>query len=208
MKEHQLEAVRVAREWLARTPIFIDTETTDLNGEACDIGIVDVTGEILLNMLVRPSVPISAEASAIHHITNEMVRDAPTFLELFQEVNAICAGRLIVAYNAKFDYGVFQRSALAAGVYGDTDSFSRLPTHDWGAACDTEVAWESDPWKCAMLLYAQFQGTVQVYKGQQSFKWWKQFEAANHLGIAVPADLHRAAADAALTRQIVLAMSS
>ena len=71
-------------------PIFrvIDTETTSIEGEVIEIASVDiVNGEICnpISDFVRPSEPISFEAMAIHHITEEMVADAPPIADVIDK---------------------------------------------------------------------------------------------------------------------------
>jgi DNA polymerase-3 subunit epsilon len=54
----------------------------------------------------------TAEIQALTGITNEMVRDAPSFRSVADEVAARTAGALFVAHNARFDYG-FLKHAFA-----------------------------------------------------------------------------------------------
>lgn len=177
----------MAKRWLSWNPIFLDTETTALDGQVCDLAIVDASGAVLLNTLVKPTVPISPAAQVIHHITNEMVADAPALADLLPDLNRICADRHIVAYNAEFDRAIMRNSAEHNGL-----------------VVDHHLAWEVWPWHCAMLLYAQYDGTL----GRRGYKWWKQCEAAAHLGLSVPDDLHRALADADLTRRLLTAIAA
>ena len=63
--------------------VFLDTETTGLDpdhDELLEIAIVDDSGEVLLDTLIKPSTnnPVWPEAEAIHGIAPEMVADAPT----------------------------------------------------------------------------------------------------------------------------------
>ncbi|EMB2734801.1 exodeoxyribonuclease X, partial [Serratia marcescens] len=58
----------------------IDTETTSFEGDVVEIASVDIVDGVICNPmsdLVRPPEPIGFEAMAIHHITEEMVADAP-----------------------------------------------------------------------------------------------------------------------------------
>ena len=70
-----------AHQWLRDNCLILDAETTGLgeDAEIVEITIIDTTGKPLINTLVKPSTPIPAEATAIHGITNEMVRHAPTW---------------------------------------------------------------------------------------------------------------------------------
>jgi DNA polymerase-3 subunit epsilon len=63
--------------------------------------------------------PIPAEATAVHHITDADVANAPTFAELVPEILALLANAIPAAYNADFDRGFllaeFARAGAAAG---------------------------------------------------------------------------------------------
>lgn len=63
----------------------IDTETCDLQGGIVEVASVDVIdGKIVnpMSHLVRPDRPISAQAMAIHRITESMVADKPWIEEI------------------------------------------------------------------------------------------------------------------------------
>ncbi len=103
---------------------FVDLETTG-TGAATDaiteIGIVRVEadpegaacpGVTEWSTLVNPGMPIPPEIQALTGITTAMVRDAPSFAEVADEVSARTAGALFVAHNARFDYG-FLKHAFA-----------------------------------------------------------------------------------------------
>jgi DNA polymerase III subunit epsilon len=90
----------------------VDVETTGMRAGASDriteIAVVVVHGgrrEVVLDSLVNPGRPIPPAICAITNITNEMVRDAPTFAEVADQVLAALAGRVFVAHNARFDWG-------------------------------------------------------------------------------------------------------
>lgn len=94
------------------TPLFIDTETTGLDNKAeiVEIAIVDMDENIIFETLIKPSVPIPAQATAIHGITNDMVSSAPSFADVFNQVVEICSDKKLVFYNAAFDMRVIRQS--------------------------------------------------------------------------------------------------
>jgi DNA polymerase-3 subunit epsilon len=53
---------------------------------------------------VNPGRPIPPAICAITHITDEMVREAPPFAEVADQVLAALAGRIFVAHHARFDW--------------------------------------------------------------------------------------------------------
>ena len=103
---------------------FVDLETTGITAATdaiTEIGIVRVEADpegiadprvTEWTTLVNPGVPIPAEIQALTGITNAMVRDAPPFFRVADEVAARTAGALFVAHNARFDYG-FLKHAFA-----------------------------------------------------------------------------------------------
>jgi DNA polymerase III subunit epsilon len=103
---------------------FVDLETTGTGAGTdaiTEIGIVRVESDsdgvaapvvTEWSTLVNPGVPIPPEIQALTGITNAMVRDAPPFERVADEVAARTAGALFVAHNARFDYG-FLKYAFA-----------------------------------------------------------------------------------------------
>lgn len=90
--------------------VMLDTETTDLeDAEVVEIAIVDVQGTPVLNSLVRPTIPIPEEAIAIHGITDEMVKDAPTFPDIYPQIVTTLVGKEVLIYNASFDISILRR---------------------------------------------------------------------------------------------------
>jgi DNA polymerase III subunit epsilon len=83
----QLKATQWARELLAREFVILDTETTGIKEpEICQIAIIDHNANTLLNTLVRPNKPIESQAQSVHGISNESVKNAPTFREIYPEI--------------------------------------------------------------------------------------------------------------------------
>ncbi|ENW7246755.1 exonuclease domain-containing protein [Salmonella enterica] len=97
----------IANRWINKNIVIVDTETTGLGREAeiIEISIIDCTGAILLNTLIKPSKDIPAEATEIHGITDEMVEDAPSWKEMLPQVLELISHGW-VAYNAKFGENV------------------------------------------------------------------------------------------------------
>ena len=67
---------------MAKRPIYYDTETTGIKAEkdrVIEIAAFDPVQDRTFEALVNPGMPIPAEASAVHHITDDMVADSPDF---------------------------------------------------------------------------------------------------------------------------------
>ena len=76
-----MNAHQRAKEYMERKPLFLDTETTGLGpaDQVVEIAVLDAEGAVVFHSLVKPTVPIPAEATAIHGIRDEDVAGAPTF---------------------------------------------------------------------------------------------------------------------------------
>lgn len=55
--------------------------------------------------LVNPQTPITPFVVGLTGITDEMVKDAPTFEEIYETVERLTSENIFVAHNARFDYG-------------------------------------------------------------------------------------------------------
>jgi DNA polymerase-3 subunit epsilon len=84
--------------------VILDTETTGLDdAEIVEIAIIDRVGEILLDTLIKRSIPIPAEVTEIHGVSDAMVADAPTFHEVYSRIHAVLKDKLLLIYNSAFD---------------------------------------------------------------------------------------------------------
>ena len=107
-----------AKAVLELQPIFLDTETTGTGqtDRIIQIGIVDTQGETLFQSLVNPGMPIPAESSAVNGITDDMVKEAPVWTQIWTDVEATLRGRVIGIYNADFDLRLMRQTNKAYGL--------------------------------------------------------------------------------------------
>ncbi|MFM7244569.1 MAG: exonuclease domain-containing protein [Planctomycetaceae bacterium] len=151
---HEREAIEWARSILDQPDRYaiLDTETTGLTNddEVIQLGILSPTGDVLLDRLIRPSPgrSIHPGAQRVHNISMAMLADKPAYGQISDEVREAVRGRRIVTYNAAFDLRLMTQTARAAGGF--------VPP---------------DPWDCAMLMYAQFVGDADHYRGE--YRWHK-----------------------------------
>jgi exodeoxyribonuclease X len=97
--------------------IFLDTETTGTGyaDHLCQIAF-KIKGGYTVNELFNPGMPITIDAMAVHHITNEMVLDKPPFRDsgtwrkLQDLVNS--DGYVMVAHNAVFDVDMLKKEGI------------------------------------------------------------------------------------------------
>lgn len=109
---HWAKELTLRKDW-----VILDTETTGLQkSEIVQIGVLSGDGEILLNSLVRPTIQIPHEASLIHGITNDLVKDAPEFPEIYLHLVDVTANKAVVIYNAKFDQVILKYCCALASL--------------------------------------------------------------------------------------------
>lgn len=138
--------------------IVLDTETTGLNAaedEILQVSIIDNEGAVLFDSYIKPTQHTEwAEAERIHHITPEMVADAPTIAEVMPEINDILNRYdKIVGYNLKFDKAFLENNGaeFLSTEYADV-----------------------------MKMFAPIYGEWNDQRG--SYKWQKLTIAANYYG--------------------------
>ncbi len=108
---------------------FVDVETTGSSPareRVTEIGVVtvDADGEDVRvqewSSLVNPGVPIPPEIQWLTGITNAMVRDAPGFAALADELAERLRDAIFIAHNARFDYGFLKAEFARAGIKWST----------------------------------------------------------------------------------------
>jgi len=86
--------------------------------------------------LVDPQVPIPPEIQALTGITSAMLRGAPRFADLLPALRERLDGRILVAHNARFDYGFLKAEFRRAGqrLLADLLCTVRLSRRLWPSA--------------------------------------------------------------------------
>lgn len=147
-----------AQEMLQSNALVLDTETTGLlkhlRSEIIQISILTMAGKVLVEQKIKPKYRIPKRTIKINKITNEMVKECPSFREVFGSINAALDGNTVIAYNVKFDKPMLQKTCdiyrleppecrwhcamWAYYIYnGSSGRFRRLPnaTHDSTEDC-------------------------------------------------------------------------
>lgn len=102
--------------------VFVDLETTGATAthdRVTEVGLVEVERGRLAaewSTLVNPGVSIPPAIQALTGITNGMVALAPSFEEISDDLLRRLDGRLLVAHNARFDYGFLRNEFQRAGI--------------------------------------------------------------------------------------------
>jgi len=130
--------------------VILDTETTGLiegpgknpNAEVVELAIISVKGKTLYNGRFRPFYEIPSHVIGIHGITNEAVKRSPTFINEYEKIKKILHGKIVVAYNSKFDQKIIE----------NTCRIHAIPTQD-------NLSWE-----CAMWAYKGYMESPQFLR--------------------------------------------
>ncbi len=99
---------------LSDTYVVFDLETTGLNANKCKIiefGAVKFEHGVITDRFsefVNPNEPIPYEIMNLTHITDEMVREAPSVDVMLPKFKEFCGDAILVAHNADFDTGVIK----------------------------------------------------------------------------------------------------
>ena len=108
---------------LTRPLAFIDLETTGINlgsDRIVEIGMIKVLPDgnrSAKRKLLNPEIPIPVASSDIHGITNEMVKDAPVFKQVAQEIRQFLDGCDLSCYNAyRLDIPLLMEEFIRAEV--------------------------------------------------------------------------------------------
>lgn len=131
---------------------IVDTETTGLSDtdEVCELailpfdydketgGVVAVHVDQALGKFCQPSIPIPAEATRVHHITDEMV--AGLSISDAEVAAAVGDAKLLLAHSARFDRGKVAKQ------------WPLLDTIPWGCTWE-DIDWRSGGYESGKLAY-------------------------------------------------------
>ena len=114
---------------------FFDLETTGTNpgkDKIVEIAVlkIDINNQKKeMVWRVNPECPIPEEASSVHGITDEMVKDQPIFKQISKEIYNLIEGCDLGGYNIdKFDLPLLVEEFIRSGI--DVSSFVKVKTVD------------------------------------------------------------------------------
>jgi DNA polymerase-3 subunit epsilon len=183
-------AAEWARELLKGEFVILDTETTgfEADDEIVQIGLVDQAGAVVLDQLVQPEQPI--RNTQFHGITDETVKDAPRFPQVYERLKAALEGRTVLAYNLEFDQRLLSQVCRR----------HQLEPIDFSQRLSPQT-----PNTCVMEMYAQFNGEWNEYHG--NYRWKKLREATVYFGLEFEGKEHNAVSDAKATLAVIRTMA-
>ena len=171
------KVIQRAQQILAYQPLFIDTETTGLteNDVVIEIGVVDLAGNTLFESLVKPSIPIPPDSMAVHGISEAMVASAPSWKDIWPNLQSVLQGHFVGMYNLDFDLRMMKQTHARYWL-------------DWPM--------DDKRFFCVMKLYAAFYG--QPSRQGRGYRFHKLETAGAACSIPL-SNAHRAVDDALLT---------
>lgn len=142
----------------------LDTETTGLDAGAqiCQIAAIDQDGSCLFNSLVKPTIAIPAAASQIHGITDDLVANAPTMLNVLLPLLQAIGSRDVAIYNAEYDLKLLRQSMKPYGIPLAFPTSDRRGCRIWISGASIH---------CIMMQFSAFCGEWNDYFG--NYKWQK-----------------------------------
>lgn len=163
----QVKATRWAAGVLAdKDALILDTETTGLDRRAqvIQLAILDTSGDVKMDTLLKPIVGIDRGAERVHGISSEMLEDALTIVDIYPDLLGLWqnASRVII-YNRAFDVRMLHQTFEAFGIA------QRGQAYMW--PCRFE---------CAMERYAEWFGEWQASYGRYR---WQKLPVANHTAL-------------------------
>ena len=136
MENHLSTSAIQAAFWSKFIFVVLDTETNGLDPiehEPCEVAMLKMVSGVVqepFSWYVKPKLPIPPHVQAVHHISNQDVKDARTMNEMAGTFQEFCRGEnvVIVAHNAPFDFGMMP--ALQSDEFKWVDNL-RLARHIW-----------------------------------------------------------------------------
>lgn len=179
-------------EW-ARTIIntddwcIVDSETTGLGklSQIVSIGVLTPTMPEGWQAYVKPTIPIDEEATKVHGISYEHVKDAPYFEQVFLDLWKVVKDRSLIFYNADFDLKLFRQSLRARGIQ------IAFPTSD-SRKC--RIFTNGGSIHCAMKQYSRYVGQWNDQYGDYKYQ-------------PLPDSKHSALEDCQATLQVIKKMA-
>ncbi len=183
---------------LDRDIVFFDIESTGLNvikDRILQIALVKYPkggGEPSeISMLINPRIPISDESFAIHKISNEMIKDKPSFDQVGQEIYDFIGQADIAGYNSdRFDIPMLMEEFHRIGLTFDISSRRLIDVQKIFYKMEPRTLKAAYKHYCDQVLedahdaMADVKATIEVFKGQLSM--YKELDHIDGDGFVTP----------------------
>ena len=182
-----LDIIFESQQYLYSRPLYLHLAASKqgAQGEVVEIAVVETDGKPLLDELICPRGAIRPDMSAVHGITNELVRSAPPWAEVFPRICLALLERRVIVYDHAAALGVMRHATELAHLRWDIDEDSFTEIQD---------------------IFARFHGQRQAGSGR--FVTYPMLEAAQMLGLDTESvGYRRALEDAALLRAMLMALA-
>lgn len=137
----QKESVKTTPPFVRARAIFYDLETTGLtlSSRIVEIAAFDPIGQRSFSTLVNPGSPIPPTASAIHNITDDMVKDAPSLRKAAELFLEFCPPEtvLIAHNNDAFDHRFLKKAYKEVNI--NLPPFPSIDTLKWARKCRPDL---------------------------------------------------------------------
>ncbi|MCP9235020.1 3'-5' exonuclease [Lewinella sp. JB7] len=160
--------------------VFFDLEATGLNltrDRIVQIAMIKMFADGRptqeLEMKINPTVPVSAEAAAIHGLTDADLQNEPTFADVARKIYDFIGNADLAGYNSnRYDVPLLQEEFYRAGLFFDTNQrrlidaqhiFYQMEPRTLGAALKFYAGKEMENAHDAL---ADVRATVDVFRGQ------------------------------------------
>ena len=182
-----LDIVFEAQQYLYVRPLYLHLAASKYGpqGEVVEAGVLETDGNPLLDELVCPQGAIRPDLSAMHGITNELVRAAPPWAEVYPRVRLALEQRRIVVYDSAASLSLMRHSTELAHLRWEIDEDNFIDVQG---------------------LFARYHGQREAQSGR--LYTYPMLEAANMLGLNTETIIYRRALeDAALLRSMLMALA-
>ncbi len=145
-----LDIIFETQQYLFVRPLYLHLSVSKqgLQGEVVEIAILETDGSPLLDELVCPRGAIRPDMSAIHGITNDLVRTAPPWAEVYPRVCLALLDRRVIVYDAATCLGWLRHSTDLAHLRWDVDDESFIDIAVDTTASVRRAAGASAPFPC------------------------------------------------------------
>lgn len=108
----------IAYSWIIENALAFDTETTGLGekDQIIELALINREGSTVIEMQLKPTVPINPKAQAVHGISEADLKNCPTFKEVAPAVLWLIMKQPLIIFNAEFDLRLLKQTCEAFDI--------------------------------------------------------------------------------------------